>query len=452
MKQNLLKFALCAMAMLPLGAWAADVTQINSYTLWTFANYSGQTTKVYNYTDGGTDGTGIFLHSTQTESEGSYTYVDFGTNSGRASATSGTFTNGLEWSASKILTCRRGVTTGDGYFDGLGNIGPSNDTSGANASLAFKTTVPGKLYVIYGNTSITAGKFYIKFNAGGSGIKFANLIDPVNMDARTDEDGYKYTLQESVATVSSAGTIYMGADVAYCIYAVMFIPTATYDETTANTISNGTYEITINRTLTANTWNSIVLPFAFKNDKMEEFAGKGAKLAGYTSISGTAESVELVFTVQDITSTATTAGRPYLIKPTVNCTSITYAGTVSKSAANQTRSIDDVKYTFTGLYSPTLLETTDFYFASGNKIKSGNGTNNLNAFRSYIKTSAVVTTRSMTFGIDDNGQTTYLDAIEGLEEETNTPIYNLQGQKVAESAENLPAGIYIKKGKKFVVK
>lgn len=45
-------------------------------------------------------------------------------------------------------------------------------------------------------------------------------------------------------------------------------------------------------------------------------------------------------------------------------------------------------------------------------------------------------------------------AIEDVEmdaEDRNAPVYNLQGMKM-QDAENLPKGIYVKNGKKFVVK
>lgn len=229
-------FSLAVMMILALGAWADDVTTVSSKTLWTFANYgtTGQTSKVYNYTDGGADGTGIYLHSTQTGSEGAYTFVDFNVNSGRAATTSGNFSDdeSTAWSSSKVLTCKRGVNTSDSYFLGLGNINASSTTSAANASLAFNYSKAGKLYIIYGATSATAGNFYIRqrkndettfttlYSEAMAGIGYGGVFG-------TRSDDYKFTQVEATVNLSGSGTVYLGGSQPYCIYAILFVPTTT---------------------------------------------------------------------------------------------------------------------------------------------------------------------------------------------------------------------------------
>lgn len=463
MKRNLLKLALCALALLPLGAWAADVTQISSYTLWTFADYSVQTVRVLNYTNGGSEGSGLFLHSTRTGSGTAadpYTYVDFNVNSGRVNATSGTFSNGIAWSASKALTCRRGVTTS--YFTGenLSRMSASNETNANNASLAFKATVPGKLYVIYGNTSTNASKFYIRFN-NGTDDKFSDLISPVDLSAISTSGDWKYNMQESIATLTESGVVYMGSDNAYCIYAIMFIPTATFNEGEDNTVKSGTYELTINRTLKADVWNPLVLPFAFNKTFMESFAGEGTALASYSSISGTTSSVSLGFSTMDVSSSSTVAGRPYLIKPTTDCTQITYVGEVSATDQSVGRELKDgstvlAKYTFTRIYSPTVLATTDYYFANESKLKQGNGTAKIKGFRGYMKYTAPASAREFNpdidFLIDDGENVTSINHIEGLEVVADRPVYNMNGQRISSTTEGLQRGLYIVNGKKYIVK
>lgn len=225
-------FSLVILTAITLEVWADDVTTISSQTLWTFDNYSGQTTKVYNYTNGGSKGTGLFLHSTQTGSEGAYTYVDFDVNSDHAASTSGTFSDAAStsWSSSKVLTCKRGVNTSETYFLGLGNINASNTTNRANASLAFNYSKAGKLYVIYGATSATSGKFYI-MQRESSSTAFTTLYDQ-NMPGidyagplGTRSDNYNYTQVEAAVNLSGSGTVYIGGSQPYCIYAILFIPT-----------------------------------------------------------------------------------------------------------------------------------------------------------------------------------------------------------------------------------
>ena len=110
MKRNLLKLALCAMAALPLGAWADAISDI---TLWTFDSYTaGSQTVAYNFNN-------LILHSKLSNEK----YDDFSLNNGRKNGGNGsktyTFSDVQKTSATltSILCVNRGfdVTT-------LGNV------------------------------------------------------------------------------------------------------------------------------------------------------------------------------------------------------------------------------------------------------------------------------------------------------------------------------------------
>ena len=225
-------------------------------------------------------------------------------------------------------------------------------------------------------------------------------------------------------------------------------------ENTSNSIAAETGKtIKIKRTLKKDVWNSIVLPIAFTKAQMESFAGTGATLAAYSGVSGTAESISLAFTTQDISATPATAGRPYLIKPTVDCTVIKLTGDIVAKDNSQKRTVEGVgDFKFTRVYSPVIPAATDYYFADGNQIKQANGTGTLKAFRGYIAfTAAAPAAPMLNFNID-GGQTTSVDQIEGLEVVTDGPVYNMNGQQVAGSKEGLRKGLYIVNGKKYIVK
>ena len=106
-------------------------------------------------------------------------------------------------------------------------------------------------------------------------------------------------------------------------------------------------------------------------------------------------------------------------------------------------------------------------------VSEGNGTVYISegmsygkGYRSYIdkdKTGTTTTTAkalSISFsGVeddDDNGTTTDIRIAELADDVIETlvigGVYNLNGQKVADTTRNLPAGIYIVNGRKVVVK
>ena len=94
----------------------------------------------------------------------------------------------------------------------------------------------------------------------------------------------------------------------------------------------------------------------------------------------------------------------------------------------------------------------------GNKLKNGNGTSKIKAFRGYIKYTAVSPaakdyTPEINFFIEDEeGNTTAINHIEGLKVITDGAVYNMSGQRVSNSTKGLKKGLYIVNGKKYFVK
>jgi len=220
MTKRLLSLAM--ILALAVVAWADDITTVSKRTQWTFDSYGGQTSEVYNY-----NGSGIYLHSSQTGDA----YTDFTTETSHLAATSGTFTGtSSTWTASAVLVSKQGVGEA---FSSLG----SADASAVGApggSIAFEHSVEGKLYVVYGATSVNAGKFQI-MHRGSSETTFTPICE-ANMDgldytgplgsrqrtARASE--YKYSIAEASVTLTEAGTVYIGGTQPYCIYAILFVP------------------------------------------------------------------------------------------------------------------------------------------------------------------------------------------------------------------------------------
>lgn len=92
--------------------------------------------------------------------------------------------------------------------------------------------------------------------------------------------------------------------------------------------------------------------------------------------------------------------------------------------------------------------TAFYYVDNGNKIKVGQ-------FKGYIDLGSNSSeAKALTLVYADGNETTGISSVDAstTERSASQAVYNLQGVRVGESTESLPKGIYIRGGKKFVVK
>lgn len=198
-------------------------------------------------------------------------------------------------------------------------------------------------------------------------------------------------------------------------------------------------DVVLTRSITANKWSTIVLPFAMTNEQLKSAFGEHVAIAELTSGSNT----ELTFS--SVTETA--ANKPYAIKVASNFTSATINGV---TIVNDTPTQSVTNWNFVGKYSSTTVPTGSYYFKS-NKLyqKGASGTTTIKPFRAYLTyTGSTQSAPALNFVID--GETTGIahisaDGQMALEEGA---FYNLNGQRVA----NPTKGLYIVNGKKVVIK
>lgn len=220
----------------------------------------------------------------------------------------------------------------------------------------------------------------------------------------------------------------------------------TYSESEANTIKlYQNANVTLNRTITANDWNTLCIPFSLTAEQQTEAFGEGYKLVKFKDATESTVSFEKAETVE--------AGVPYLIKPTKGGTTYNFEG-VNISATEPTIENADGEITFQGLYSPTDPTNNGAQTAAGvtknGVIAKAIEDSNMYAFRAYFVLKGTTAASSVMLNID--GTPTSINDINGSETIVNAPVYNLQGQRVGNSLENLPSGIYIQNGKKIVRK
>lgn len=232
---------------------------------------------------------------------------------------------------------------------------------------------------------------------------------------------------------------------------------------TNNSQINGR-DISYTRTFNNTSWQALYIPFSLNyNDWKDDF--EVACINGVRQLdkddNGTID--ETIMDVIKIKSGSTSPNMPYLIKAKKTGKKTFSVSNASLYPAEE-NSIDCsttiAKYTFTGTYntiSSATMIANNYYAMGGGQLITSDGSNDLKPYRWYMKVesrnpsyNASNAAKTITINvIDEEGETTT-----GIEELQMTnyksPVYDLNGRKVNEN--NLKPGIYVKNGKKFVVK
>lgn len=224
------------------------------------------------------------------------------------------------------------------------------------------------------------------------------------------------------------------------------VKTFEYNENEANNIEAWEIsDITLNRTLVANKWNTLCVPFAISEEEIKANFGEGTLVEKLDAVNGN--------TVNFADATSIEAGVPYLIKPTVAGTTYTFNGKDVIADAPKTEGNADV--TFKGIYSPTDITNNGTVKAAGvtqdGKVLFVNPGSKTKAFRCFFTISDNASITPAMLKVSIKGVETAINSIVmDNSNATDNAIYNLQGQRV--NGNSLTKGIYIKNGKKFAVK
>lgn len=224
------------------------------------------------------------------------------------------------------------------------------------------------------------------------------------------------------------------------------VKTFSYNENKANNIEAWeNSDITLNRTLVADKWNTLCVPFAISEEEIKANFGEGTLVEKLDAVNGN--------TVNFADATSIEAGVPYLIKPTVAGTTYTFNGKDVIADAPKTEGNADV--TFQGIYSPTDITNSGTVKAAGvtedGKVLFVNADSQTKAFRCFFTLNDNATISPTMLKISIKGVETAINSIVmGNNNAADNAIYNLQGQRV--NGNSLTKGIYIKNGKKFAVK
>ena len=224
---------------------------------------------------------------------------------------------------------------------------------------------------------------------------------------------------------------------------------------------NQTKNVTIeNRgTLHGGEWNMICLPFKLSAAAYKKAFGEDVKVAEFTGVTKS-EGGELVsFNLAYINEkNGMKAATPYLIKPSkdIDTKTLKFEGVKVSTKTTKEQATGDVNCKLIGTLQPTILHKghQQLVLKASNELQymAPNSTTPMQACRAYfeLSTGTVAAAKSFSFSID--GETTGVKVIDvnAPSTSTNTRVYNMNGQLVGTSVENLPQGIYVIAGKKVV--
>lgn len=229
----------------------------------------------------------------------------------------------------------------------------------------------------------------------------------------------------------------------------------TLDETKTDNVIE-TYEnanVTLQRTLSKDYWNTFCVPFALDAKQVTQYFGEGTQLRTYEGNCN--NNIVYFATVDNIE-----AGKPYIMKPgnavVQNPTfeGVSMVATGLDENGNPQAVGDASTVQMKGIYNQILLKTdktelflgdNDLFYYPINNTES----RTIGGLRAYFIVPQGTDIKKLRANLD--GTPTSLDTIFDTEE-SNAPVYNLQGQYVGNSLRALKSGIYIQNGKKVAVK
>ncbi len=222
-------------------------------------------------------------------------------------------------------------------------------------------------------------------------------------------------------------------------------------------------DVTYTRNFTNVNWQAIYLPFSLKYEDLKD----DFELAYINTVrqydrdkDGVIE--ETAMEIVKMKSGSTAPNRPYLIRAkskgekTITVKDVTVSASENKSIDCSTTI---AKYTITGTYSPIPSETmiaNNYYAMGGGELITSDGSNGLKPYRWYMKVEArdyskykvSNAAKAITIKVLDDEETTGIDELRTAN--SNSSVYDINGRKVNENS--LKPGMYIKNGRKFVVK
>ena len=231
-------------------------------------------------------------------------------------------------------------------------------------------------------------------------------------------------------------------------------------------------DVRVKRTINANEWSTICLPFSMTAEQCKEAFGSGVELADFDGIDVTyedeKESIVSGIKVKFNTATTIEANHPYIIKVSKAVSEFT-ADNVDITA-EETPSVDKDEYSYSVQVGKNKYETRYMYnsfvgtyvsnttvpekslFLSDNQFWYSAGNTKMKGFRAYFDfyewLPEADSSSARILMMFDDGLTTNISTSLTNNEKVNGEVYNLKGQRLAAPRK----GINLVNGKKIVIK
>lgn len=222
-------------------------------------------------------------------------------------------------------------------------------------------------------------------------------------------------------------------------------------------------DVSYTRNFTNVNWQALYLPFSLKyEDWKNDFEIAFVNGVSQTDKDDDGVIDETVIEIIKMKEGTTSPNAPYLIRAkTTGKKTFSAKSTIVEAA--KVNSVDCsttmAKFTITGTYNEIPSETmiaNDYYGMGGGKLIKSDGSNDLKPFRWYMKVESrdyskydvKNAAKAITIKVLDEEETTGIADIQ--RPSPNTQIFDINGRKV--NGNSLKPGIYVKNGKKFVVK
>ena len=236
-------------------------------------------------------------------------------------------------------------------------------------------------------------------------------------------------------------------------------PRIVFDETSTSLPTLPTpatnVDVRVKRTIKANEWSTICLPFAMSEGQVQAAFGEDVQLAELKSWEEVDDDA-IAVTFSDVA--AIEANTPYVLKVSKQITEFTVDGVdvdpEEEPAVTMGKMSRGTFASFTGSYVPVYIDE-ECLFLSDNKFWYSTGKTRMKGYRAYFYFQTVVSDYSgseakVRFFIDDTATN-----IEGISSSMSSDaVYSVNGVRMgtADKLKTLPKGLYIVNGKKVIIK
>ena len=348
----------------------------------------------------------------------------------------------------------------DIQFPSSGFSTPTTGKSTVNGTWSGGSINPGDL---------TAGKGKLSaLSMSNALIPTGNIeIGTVSFDVANDVPLGEYDVTISNFEFLSGTTRTPVSDVTFKVKVVNAF-TVILDETSTTPPVNATgVNIIVKRTIKANEWSTICLPFAMTEAQAKTAFGDDVQIADFMGCEATYDEA----TGEDIVAlkvnfdniTAMEANHPYIIKVTSDVAECSVEGVDITPSDELSVDRNEYKYkrngkwyydynSFIGTYEAGTEVPENSLFLSGNKFWYSTGLTKTKAFRGYFAFYMLLSDIStaearISIGFSDD-KTTGIAEIENGKLPIDNSAYDLQGRKVLKPVK----GLYIRNGRKEVAK